>query len=78
MMIAKPHYQTVCGGRDDSRESNEEGNTFKEESEVQMCIEETNKEMNNVSVAIMEPTECEDKSLDAPGALVVTKAGMKI
>ena len=58
-------------------QSSEEGNTFKEESEVQMSVEETNKEMNNVSVAITEPTECEDTSLDAPVALVVTKAGMK-
>ena len=54
-------------------QSSEEGNTFKEESEVQMSVEET----NNVSVAIAEPTECEDTSLDAPVALMVPKAGMK-
>ena len=61
-------------------QSSEEGNTFMinmEVSEVQMSIEETNKETYNVSVVTTEPTECEDKSLDAPGALLVPKAGKK-
>ena len=57
----------------------EEDNTFMinvEESEVQMSVEETNKETNNVSVVTMEPTECEDTS-DTPVALMVLKAGKK-
>ena len=58
----------------------EEGNTFMismEESEVQMSIEETNKETYNVSVVTTEPTECEDTSIDAQVALLVPKASKK-